>query len=68
MTRQKNKILIQTSKITWVNLLHFYQPPAADRETVVEAAEKSYKKIIDVLKKNPNIKFTLNIAGCLLEN
>ena len=54
-------------KITWVNLLHFYQPPAADSETVVEAAEKSYKNIIAVLKKNPKIKFTLNLTGCLLE-
>jgi len=55
------------SKITWVNLLHFYQPPAADNETVIEAAEKSYKKIVSALKENPEIKFTLNLAGCLLE-
>ncbi|MDD4901402.1 MAG: hypothetical protein PHS62_04885 [Patescibacteria group bacterium] len=55
------------NKIIWVNLLHFYQPPTASDETVIEAAEKSYKKIIEALKKNPKIKFTLNITGCLLE-
>ncbi len=54
-------------KIILINLLHFYQPPSAGDETVVEAAEKSYKKIISALKRNPEIKFTINIAGCLLE-
>jgi len=54
-------------KITWVNLLHFYQPPTADNETIIEAAEKSYKRIIGALKRHGQIKFTLNLAGCLLE-
>ena len=63
----KNQAIEKNDKITWVNLLHFYQPPMADRETVIEAAEKSYKKIIQTLKKNPQIKFTLNLTGCLLE-
>lgn len=53
--------------ITWINLLHFYQPPTADNETIVEAAEKSYKRIISALKRNRRIKFTLNLAGCLLD-
>jgi alpha-amylase/alpha-mannosidase (GH57 family) len=55
------------TKITWVNLLHFYQPATASNQTVLEAAEKSYKKIIGILKKNPKIRFTLNLTGCLLE-
>ncbi|MFH1255188.1 MAG: polysaccharide deacetylase family protein [bacterium] len=54
-------------KIILINLLHFYQPPSSGDETVIEAAEKSYKKIISALKRNPEIKFTINIAGCLLE-
>lgn len=53
-------------KIVWVNLLHFYQPPTADDKTIIEAAEKSYKRIISALKRNRQIKFTLNITGCLL--
>lgn len=54
-------------KITWINLLHFYQPPSADNETIIEAAEKSYKRIVSALKRHPQIKFTLNLTGCLLD-
>ncbi|MDP2736348.1 MAG: polysaccharide deacetylase family protein [bacterium] len=60
MTEQKNKII-------WINFLHFYQPPTTDNETIIEAAEKSYKRIIGALKRNKKIKFTLNVTGCLLE-
>jgi len=55
------------NKITWINLLHFYQPPTTDNETIIEATEKSYKRIISALKRNGQIKFTLNLTGCLLE-
>lgn len=55
------------NKIAWINILHFYQPPTACDETVVEAVEKSYSRIINALKRNPRAKFTLNITGCLLE-
>ncbi|MEK7558141.1 MAG: polysaccharide deacetylase family protein [Patescibacteria group bacterium] len=54
-------------KIIWINFLHFYQPPTADNETVIEAVEKSYKRIISALKRNSSIKFTINISGCLLD-
>jgi predicted glycosyl hydrolase (DUF1957 family) len=62
-----NGVIEQKNKIIWINLLHFYQPPTADNETIVEATEKSYKRIINALKRNGRIKFTLNITGCLLE-
>ncbi|MCU0678996.1 MAG: hypothetical protein MUC28_00925 [Planctomycetes bacterium] len=54
-------------KLTWVNFLHFYQPATVDNETVVEATEKSYRRIIGALKRHPRIRFTANIAGCLLD-
>jgi len=54
------------ARITWINFLHFYQPPTADNETIIEAVEKSYKRIISALKRNRQIKFTLNLTGCLL--
>jgi len=54
-------------KITWINFLHFYQPATSDNETIIEATEKSYKRIISALLRNRQIKFTLNITGCLLE-
>ncbi|MFH1661587.1 MAG: polysaccharide deacetylase family protein [Candidatus Falkowbacteria bacterium] len=54
-------------KVLWINFLHLYQPATVDNETVIEATEKSYTRIIRALIKNPDIKFTLNIAGCLVE-
>ena len=60
-------MLEQKNKIIWVNLLHFYQPATTDNETIIEAAEKSYKRIVSALKRNRQIKFTLNLTGCLLE-
>jgi len=54
-------------KLTWINFLHFYQPPTADNETVIEATEKSYRRIISALKRNTRIKFTFNITACLLD-
>lgn len=54
-------------KLTWINFLHLYQPAAIDDEKVIEATEKSYTRIISALQRNPEIKFTLNITGCLVE-
>lgn len=49
----------------WINFLHLYQPANTDALTIEEATEKSYKRIIRAIKENKNIKFTLNIQGCL---
>ena len=46
--------------------MHIYQPANAEGWVIREAAEKSYKRIFKALKENPRIKFTMNIAGCLL--
>lgn len=51
----------------WINFLHVYQPPTLERETLVRITKESYFNIIDVLKKNPNYKITLNITACLTE-
>jgi len=50
----------------WINFLHLYQPPAAPEPVVREATEKSYDRILRLLEKNPRLRFTLNITGCLL--
>lgn len=50
----------------WINLLHLYQPANIDKTKLIEATEKSYERILRALEEHPNIKFTLNIAGCLL--
>ncbi|MFA6107018.1 MAG: hypothetical protein WC745_05120 [Patescibacteria group bacterium] len=50
----------------WINFLHFYQPANLEPEKIIEAAKKSYERIIRRLEKNPDAKFTANISGCLL--
>lgn len=50
----------------WVNFLHLYQPANADPETVEEATEKSYLRLVSALESHPHIKMTFNISGCLV--
>jgi len=50
----------------WINLLHLYQPANIEKTKLLEATEKSYERILRALEEHPEIKFTLNIAGCLL--
>ncbi len=49
----------------WLNFLHLYQPVNEDAHNIKEATEKSYLRIIRALEEHPNIKFTMNITGCL---
>lgn len=50
----------------WINFLHLYQPGNIEAEKIIEATKQSYARIIRALEEHPDIKFTLNIAGCLL--
>lgn len=50
----------------WINFLHLYQPANIEKERVIEATKMSYERIIRALEEHPEIKFTLNITGCLL--
>lgn len=47
--------------------LHIYQPPTQFPEVTKEIVETSYLKIIDILRKNPHAKITLNICASLTE-
>ena len=49
----------------WINFLHFYQPVNSDAHIIKEATDLSYVRIIRALQENPQIKFTININGCL---
>lgn len=49
----------------WINFLHCYQPVNTDAHIIKEATDKSYARIVRALEENENIKFTLNINGCL---
>jgi len=50
----------------WINFLHLYQPANTDAVNIKEATEESYLRIIRALEEHPNLKFTLNISGCLV--
>lgn len=54
--------------ISWINFLHIYQPPYQEPETVQKISKESYWYLVDILKKNPEAKITLNFSGCLLEH
>ncbi len=54
------------NRLIWINFLHFYQPANADGHIIKEATEMSYWRIIRALEENLDIKFTLNITGCLI--
>lgn len=51
----------------WINFLHLYQPVNTDTYNIEEANEKSYKRILRALEENKNIRFTFNVAGCLIQ-
>ncbi len=51
----------------WINFLHFYQPANIEIDKIVAATEQSYKFLLSALEKHPQAKFTINLAGCLLD-
>lgn len=53
--------------ITWINFLHLYQPPSQTKEVVDQVVRECYSLILDLLKKYPQLKLTLNISGSLVE-
>ncbi len=52
-------------KSVWVNILHLYQPPTIEKETLKVVVAESYQPLVKILKNNPNFKITLNINSCL---
>ena len=51
----------------WINFLHLYQPVNTDNFNIEEANEKSYKRLLRSLEENNDVKFTFNVAGCLIQ-
>jgi len=51
--------------MVWINFLHLYQPANSEEHIIEEATQKSYLRILRSLEENPEIKYTLNISGCL---
>lgn len=49
----------------WINFLHFYLPPTAEKYQIAEAVQKSYEWILLMAEKYPDWRFTMNMTGCL---
>lgn len=51
----------------WAIFLHFYQPPNQKLEILRDVVSQSYRPVLEILKKNPEGKITINLEGCLAE-
>ncbi len=51
----------------WANLFHIYQPPGQKKEITEKVAHESYLRIIEILKKHPETRISLNINASLTE-
>ncbi|MBC7074232.1 hypothetical protein H5T58_02510, partial [Candidatus Parcubacteria bacterium] len=51
----------------WANFLHIYQPPDQHEDLLRRIVKESYQPLVEILKKNPQGKLTLNITACLTE-
>jgi hypothetical protein len=58
---------LKNNKMLWLNFIHFYQPVNLETNKIKEASEKSYEPLLSLLEKNPQMRWTANLAGSLLE-
>jgi len=54
--------------MTWINFLHFYQPPTSSKEDIDKVVKESYQPLVDFLNQHKNTKITINVSACLTEN
>ncbi len=53
--------------VYWAPFLHVYQPPWQDPEVLKKIYQECYKPLLSMFERHKNVKITLNIQGCLLE-
>ncbi|MFA5070279.1 MAG: hypothetical protein WC528_03275 [Patescibacteria group bacterium] len=51
----------------WINFFHIYQPPDWEEATIRKVTRECYGPLLDILKRNPSVKITLNISASLTE-
>lgn len=51
----------------WTNFFHIYQPPEWNAEIVRRVSVQAYRPLVDILRRNPEVKITLNLTGSLTE-
>lgn len=49
----------------WVNILHWYQPPTIEAETLKVVVEESYRPLLAFLQEHSQYHLTININSCL---
>jgi alpha-amylase/alpha-mannosidase (GH57 family) len=53
--------------IYWALLLHFYQPPTQTHDILNKVSAEAYRPLIDVFRRNPNARASVNINAVLTE-
>ena len=53
--------------IYWAPLLHVYQPPWQDVDVLKKIYKESYLPLLSMMERHENMKITLNIQGCVLD-
>jgi predicted glycosyl hydrolase (DUF1957 family) len=53
--------------VLWLNFFHIYQPPDWEEDTIRKVARECYGPLLNILKRNPKVKITLNINASLTE-
>jgi len=51
----------------WANLIHLYQPPTQRAEVLRRIVEECYRPLVALLRRHPQARLTVNIAGSLTE-
>jgi len=49
----------------WANFFHIYQPPRWPTKVIRRVSREAYRPLVRFLKKNRDVKITLNISGSL---
>ncbi|MGB0757586.1 MAG: hypothetical protein ACPGO5_03985 [Patescibacteria group bacterium] len=52
-------------KLTWVNFLHWYQPPTSPHKIIKQVAEECYVPLVNYHLEHGHMRSTWNIASCL---
>ena len=53
--------------MVWANFLHFYQPPTQKKYWVDRVTNESYRRLVNELLANPQVKLTLNVNTVLCD-
>jgi predicted glycosyl hydrolase (DUF1957 family) len=53
--------------LQWINFLHLYQPPGQHPGILTQVGNESYRYLVALFKKYPELRATVNLSGSLVE-